>query len=53
LDSFQQCGGPENQNLFVFQTCLSNWLQRVVGGLVLVGAGIAVLVWRRARRRQG
>jgi hypothetical protein len=54
----QACNESEYPNLYVWQICMSTWTSRVVTmlagiGLVLAGAGLAVMVWRRATRPRG
>ena len=49
----QLCGQAEN--LLVYQSCLSGWRDQALAALavigLVVGAGLAVLIWRRRRAR--
>jgi hypothetical protein len=48
----------DEANLYQTQVCVSTWMDRIVAalagiGFVVVGAGLAVMVVRRVRRRRG
>jgi hypothetical protein len=51
----QACSESEYPNLYVWQNCMSTWVVTTLAGigLVLAGAGLAVMVWRRATRPRG